>query len=238
MRMLARNKSAMCCIAVQEDIYMSERFAKKWEAKKEENTFSNSIKDTISPPPPLKPRLEAATRSLDLQISKLDQANDRFVQKDKSLFAKLVDAYTKHDQAHANIYATELAELRKMSKLIMNARLALDQVSLRIKTVSELGDVVATLGPCIGVLRSVSSGLGGVLPEAEGELGDIGNMLSGLMFEAGSSGGMSLNFENVNEDASKILAEAATVAEQKVSANFPDLPAGMPTGAAGKSQLK
>jgi division protein CdvB (Snf7/Vps24/ESCRT-III family) len=122
-----------------------------------------------------------------------------------------------------------------MSKLIMNARLALDQVSLRIKTVSELGDVVATLGPCIGVLRSVSAGMCGVLPEAESELGDIGNMLSGLMFEAGTTSGMSLNFENVNEDASKILAEAATVAEQRVSQNFPDLPTGMP-GMAKKTE--
>ncbi len=214
---------------------MSERFAKKWEAKKDEQTTMGAIKSTIQPPAPLKPQLDAAVRKLDMQISKLDQANERFVQKDKSLFAKLVDAYTKHDQAHANIYATELAELRKMSKLIMNARLALDQVALRIRTVSELGDVCAMLGPCIGVLRSVSSGLGGVMPEAEGELGDIGNMLSGLMFEAGTTSGMSLNFNNVNEDASKILAEAATVAEQRVSANFPDLPPGMP-GAANKTQ--
>jgi division protein CdvB (Snf7/Vps24/ESCRT-III family) len=214
---------------------MSERFAKKWEAKKEGDSLSTSIKNSVRSPPPLKPALEAATRKLDLQINKLDQANERFTVKDRALFAKLVDAYTKHDQAHANIYATELAEIRKMSKLIMNARLALDQVALRIRTVSELGDVVATLGPCVGVLRSVSSGLGGVLPEAEGELGDIGNMLSGLMFEAGSSSGMSLNFDNVNEDASKILAEAATVAEAKVSANFPDLPPGMP-GAANKSK--
>jgi len=212
---------------------MSERFAKKWEAKREEESFASSIKNTITPPPPLKPALDAAVRKLDLQINKLDQANERFTQKDKALFAKLVDAYTKHDQAHANIYATELAEVRKMSKLIMNARLALDQVSLRIKTVSELGDVCAMLGPCIGVLRSVSAGLGGVLPEAEGELGDIGNMLSGLMFEAGTTSGMSLNFENVNEDASKILSEAATVAEQRVSANFPDLPPGMSTGQSG-----
>jgi division protein CdvB (Snf7/Vps24/ESCRT-III family) len=208
---------------------MSERFAKKWEAKKEGESFTTALKETVQPAPPLKPRLEFATRKLDLQISKLDQANERFTQKDRTLFAKLVDSYTKHDQAHANIYATELAELRKMSKLIMNARLALDQVALRIRTVSELGDVVATLGPCVGVLRSISSGLGGVLPEAEGELCDIGNMLSGLMFEAGASGGMSLNFDNVNEDASKILSEAAIVAEQKVSANFPDLPQGFTT---------
>jgi division protein CdvB (Snf7/Vps24/ESCRT-III family) len=210
---------------------MSERFAKKWESKKgEEESFSKAIHDTIQPPPPLKTALDFACRKLDMQINKLDQANERFTQKDKTLFSKLVQAYTNHDTAHANIYATELAEIRKMSKLIMNARLALDQVSLRIKTVSELGDVVAALGPCVGVLRSVSTGLGGVLPEAEGELSDIGNMLSGLMFEAGTSSGMSLNFNTVNEDAEKILAEAATVAEQRVSSNFPDLPPGMPSG--------
>ena len=215
---------------------MSEHFAKKWEQKREEETFVDSIRHTVQPPQPLKPQLDFAVRKLDMQISKLDQANERFTQKDRTLFAKLVDAYGKHDMAHANIYATELAEIRKMSKLVMNAKLALDQVSLRIKTVSELGDVISMLGPCVGVLRSVSVGMCGVLPEAENELGEIGNMLSGLMFEAGSSGGMSLNFNSVNEDASKILTEAAAVAEQKVSANFPDLPPGMPTAASNKSK--
>ena len=215
---------------------MSEHFAKKWEQKREEETFVDSIRHTIQPPQPLKPQLDFAVRKLDMQISKLDQANERFTQKDRTLFAKLVDAYGKHDMAHANIYATELAEIRKMSKLVMNAKLALDQVSLRIKTVSELGDVISMLGPCVGVLRSVSVGMCGVLPEAENELGEIGNMLSGLMFEAGSSGGMSLNFNTVNEDASKILTEAAAVAEQRVSANFPDLPPGMPSAASNKSK--
>ncbi|MGA3060495.1 MAG: Snf7 family protein [Candidatus Bathyarchaeia archaeon] len=209
---------------------MSENFAKKWEPKREEESLSSAIHNTIQPAPPLKIALDSAVRRLDLQINKLDQANERFTLKDKTLFAKLVNAYTQHDTAHANIYANELAEIRKMSKLVMNARLALDQVSLRIKTVSELGDVVSALGPCIGVLRSVSGGLCGVLPEAENELGDIGNMLSGLMFEAGTSSGMSLNFNAVNEDAAKILDEAAIVAEQRVSSNFPDLPPGMPTG--------
>ena len=207
---------------------MSERFAKKWEQKREGESLSRSLQETLQPAPPLKPQLEVACKKLDLQISKLDQTNERFTQKDKALFTKLVNTYTQHDSAHANIYATELAEIRKMSKLIMNARLALDQVALRIRTVSELGNVVATLGPCVSVLRSVSVGLGGVLPEAEGELKDIGNILNGLMFEAGTTGGASLNFNSVNEDASKILAEAATVAEQRVSANFPDLPPGMP----------
>jgi division protein CdvB (Snf7/Vps24/ESCRT-III family) len=210
---------------------MSERFAKKWESKREGTSFIENVRGTVQPQQPLKPRLDYAVRKLELQVTKLNQASERFSQKDRSLFAKIVDAYAKHDTAHANIYANELAEVRKMEKLVMNATLALDQVVLRMKTVTEFGDLVSTLGPCIGVLRSVNVGLCGVLPEAENELGDIGNMLSGLMFEAGSGSGMSLNFNTVNEDASKILSEAAVVAEQKVGANFPDLPPGMPTGA-------
>jgi len=38
-----------------------------------------------------------------------------------------------------------------------------------------------------------------------------------------------VNFNTVNEDASKILAEAAVVAEQKINAKLPDLPPGLPT---------
>jgi division protein CdvB (Snf7/Vps24/ESCRT-III family) len=53
-------------------------------------------------------------------------------------------------------------------------------------------------------------------------------MLSGIMIEAGQGSGMTLNFDSVNEDASKILSEAATVAEQRVKEKFPDLPPGMP----------
>ena len=215
-----------------EDVNLSERFAKKWETKREETSFIGNIRGSLQPQQPLKSRLDHAVRRLELQINRLDQASERFSQKDRSLFAKIVDAYAKHDTAHANIYANELAEVRKMEKLVMNARLALDQVVLRMKTVTEFGDLVSTLGPCIGVLRSVNVGLCGVLPEAENELGDISNMLSGLMFDCGTSSGMSLNFNSVNEDASKILSEAATVAEQRLSANFPDLPPGMPTGAA------
>jgi division protein CdvB (Snf7/Vps24/ESCRT-III family) len=206
---------------------MSERFAKKWESKRDETSFVDNLRATVNPPPPLKPRMDYAIKRLDLQIHRLDQAADKFSKKDKALFGKIVDAYGKHDTAHANMYASELAEVRKMEKLVMNAKLALDQVQLRLRTVTEFGDIVTTLGPVIGVLRSVRAGLVGVLPEAENELGDIGNMLSGLMFDVGQSSGLSLNFNSMNEDTAKILAEAATVAEQKINANLPDLPSGL-----------
>ena len=207
---------------------MSERFAKKWETKRDDQPFQNRLKDAVNPPGPLKPRLDFAVRRIDLQVQKLDQATERFTQRDQAIFARIVDAYTKHDSARANVFANELAEVRKMERLIMNAGLALEQIVLRLRTVSELGDVVSTLGPAVGVLRSVKAGLVSVFPEAENELGEIGNMLSGIMIEAGQGSGMTLNFDSVNEDASKILNEAATVAEQRIKEKFPDLPPGMP----------
>ena len=206
---------------------MSENFAKKWESKRKEESLIDTIRSTVIPPPPLKPRMDYALKRLDLQINRLDMAAERFSQKDTALFKKIVDAYQKHDTAHANIYARELAEVRKMEKLVINAKLALDQVNLRLRTVTEFGDIVSTLGPVIGVLRSVNTSLIGVIPNAENELGEIGNMLSGLMFDVGQSSGFSLNFNAVNEDATKILNEAATIAEQKISSNLPDLPFGL-----------
>jgi division protein CdvB (Snf7/Vps24/ESCRT-III family) len=212
-----------------EVINLSERFSKKWETRREEQPFTGRLKEAVKPPGPLKPRLDSAVRRIELQVQKLDQATDRFGQRDKTIFARIVDAYTKHDTARANVFANELAEIRKMEKLIINARLALEQIVLRLRTVSELGDVVSTLGPAVGVLRSVRAGLVSVFPEAESELGEIGNVLSGIMIEAGQGGtGMTLNFDTVNEDAGKILTEAATVAEQRVKEKFPDLPPGIP----------
>jgi len=207
---------------------LSERFGKKWESRREEQPFTGRIKEAVKPPGPLKPRLDFAVRRIELQTQKLDQATERFSQRDKAIFARIVDSYTKHDTARANVFANELAEIRKMEKLIMNARLALEQIVLRLRTVSELGDVVTTLGPAVGVLRSVRAGLASVFPEAENELGEIGNLLSGIMIEAGQSSGMTLNFDTVNEDAQKILTEASTVAEQRIKEKFPELPPGIP----------
>ena len=208
---------------------MSERFGKKWEERRDEQPFKKRMQDVVRPPGPLKPRLDMAVRRIEMQVQKLDQASDRFSQRDKSIFARIVDAYTKHDMSRANVFANELAEIRKMEKMIMHARLALEQIMLRLRTVSELGDVVSTLGPAIGVLRTVKAGMVNIFPEAERELGQIGDMLSGIIMEAGQSTGTSINFEATNDDAQKILSEAAAVAEQKVKEKFPELPAGIPS---------
>ncbi len=207
---------------------MSERFAKRWEEPQHQQPLTTRIKESLKPPGPLKPRLDMAIRRIELQVQRLDQANERFSERDRKIFARIVDAYTKHDMARANVFANELAEIRKMEKMIMHGRLALEQIVLRLRTVSELGDIVTTLAPAVGVLSTVRNGMSSIFPEAERELGQIGSLLNGIMIDAGQSTGLTINFESANEDAQKILTEASSVAEQRIKEKFPELPAGIP----------
>ena len=208
---------------------MSEKFAKRWGKGKDGIPITTKIKEAVRPPGPLKPRLDYTVKRIGMQIQRLDKAAGRFSERDKSIFARIVDAYSKHDMTQANIFANELAEIRKMEKMIIHARLALEQIVLRLSTVSELGDVVSTLAPTVGVLRSVRNGMSAVFPEAEREFGDIGNLLSGIITDASHTTGLNIDFQTATDDAHTILNEAATVAEQKVKEKFPQLPAGVPT---------
>ncbi len=208
---------------------LSEKFARKWEEREAKTPFYTKIKEAVRPPGPLKPRLNFAIKRVELQIRRLEKATNRFSERDKSLFARTVKAYSQRDMVRANVFANELAEMRKTEKMVMHAMLALEQVVLRLRTVSELGDVVSALAPTVGVLRGVRTAMAGVLPKAEGELGQIGNLLNEIIIDTGQSTGLDVNFEAANEDAQNILKEAATIAEQKIKEELPEIPADVPT---------
>jgi len=199
--------------------YMSSKFTKKWEEGE-----LKGLKAALKPSEPLKTKIEVAIRRVEAQIQYLEGTLNRLSERDKYLFSKIVEAYSKHQTQRARVLANELAELRKMANFMMNAELALERVALRLKTVTQLGNVVSTLAPATQVLQNVRAGLGGLLPNAERELGQIGLMLDDLIVEAGEVTGVAPNFEVANNDAQKILEEAALVAEQRMKERFPELP--------------
>ena len=201
---------------------MSE-FTSKW-AKSQKPTAADRIREAFQPAGPIKPKLDWARRQLQAEIQKLDSIIARLKKKDEEIFKRSVTAMQKHEAQFATALSNELAEVRKMGKLVTQAKLALEQIALRLSTVEDLGDVAVVLAPAAGIVRSIKSGLAGVMPEAESELGEINSMLSNILVEAGQLGGLTLNFEAANEEAEKILAEASAVAEQRIKQNFPDLP--------------
>jgi division protein CdvB (Snf7/Vps24/ESCRT-III family) len=198
---------------------MSSTFTKKWEEGE-----LRGLKAALKPSMPLRTRIEIAIRRIEAQIQYLDETLNRLSERDRYLFSKIVEAYSRHQIQRARILANELAELRKTANFMMNAELALERVALRLKTVTQLGNVVSTLTPATQVLQSVRTGIGGLLPNAEKELGQIGSMLNDLIVEAGEVTGVAPNFEVSSGDAQRILEEAALIAEQRMKEKFPELP--------------
>ncbi|QQG48135.1 MAG: hypothetical protein HY247_05100 [archaeon] len=200
-------------------------FANKWEKKEQGPGIIDRLKDSVRPPTPLKPQIDQANRQIRVLISQLDSTVNRIKQRDSVIFRGVVTSLAKHDTAHAAVYANELTEVRKMGKVVTQAQLALEQISLRLGTITDLGEIASTLAPAVSVIRSMKESLQVALPEADKEIGEISGLLSSVLIDAGTTGGLSLNFDVANEDAQKVMEEAAAVAEQRMRDSFPELPA-------------
>jgi len=198
---------------------LSSKFLKRWEERD-----GSRIKAAIKPTPSLRSKIQIASKRIEAQIQYLESSLTNLAERDKYLFSKVVDAYSKGQQHRANIFANELSEVRKMANLMMNSQLALERVVLRLRTVTQMGNVMAALGPASNVLQNVKTGIAGILPNAEREIGDVSMLLNDIMAEAGQTTGIGPDFDVANEDARKILAEAAMVTEQRMKEKFPELP--------------
>ncbi|MDA4117153.1 MAG: Snf7 family protein [Thaumarchaeota archaeon] len=199
------------------------QFTSNWERKKSPG-LGERLRNSFNNPGPLKPRLDAVMRQIQIVMSKLDTSMAKIRERDSTLFIKTVSALQKHENQRASMLANELSEVRRIGKMVTQSKLALEQVLLRFNTITELGDIVTTLAPATAIVRNVKQDIASVMPDAEGEMGEVSSLLSGILVEAGSIGGYSLNFETANEEAEKALSEAAAVAESRMREKFPDIP--------------
>ncbi|RLF19154.1 MAG: hypothetical protein DRJ68_06275 [Thermoprotei archaeon] len=204
-----------------------EKFAKRWDRQIRE-PITTKVKSLVIPDAPLKHKIDLAMNKLKLQLNKLDQVSVRLMERDKKIFEKVVEAFMKHEMDRATLYANELAELRKMNKIILYSKLSLEKVLLRLGTIKEVGELVVAMAPALDVVRNIKGSLSGVLPDAEQELSELGDILNSLVVEAGQATGQSVMLE-ASEEAQKILEEAMVVAEQKMKEKLPEIPTGVST---------
>lgn len=212
-------------------------FKSSWIPKDTKEGVLSRVGKALRSEEPLKPRLEQAQRKIKIQVSRLDGALRKLGEKDKRVFRRVVSAMKQHQKAKAAILATELVELRKLEKKIEQSKLALEQISLRIETATQMGDIASILTPATGVIRSVGSGLGGVIPEGDRAMTDISDMLNGILLDAGMAGGNTVNFQAANSEAERILDEASSVVEQRMQEHLPEIPAEITLNSRGRGAI-
>ena len=199
------------------------RFQNTW-SKPASPGLSERINDAIKPKGALKPRVQQAITRLQKQISNLDSMLNKLQERDAKLFERVVAATQQHDTHTSKVLSNELAEVRKVSKVLGNARMALEQIELRLTTAHDLGDTVMAIMPTVGLMKGMKSSLAKFMPGADQEISKMAEMLGGLMTET-FSGDATFGAETgTNEESEKILQEAAAVAESSVDNKFPTTP--------------
>ena len=199
------------------------KLSKEWEKKLAYFELSGS-KLYLRRQTPFKIRLQRAINRLEAQGQAIEGAIDRLTERDKQLFSKVTDSYSALDTRVANVYASELAEVRKTTSLMTKIRLTLQKTTLRLSTMHQLGSMATVLVPSIKDLESVRKGIGSILPNADQEIGLISDMLEQIVTDSEQLSGTDLSPEMPNEDAKEILKEAAVVAEQKTKYEIPETP--------------
>ena len=212
-----------------------EDFVKAWTPKERTN-IAEKIKNMVSPPPPLRYKLAMALYKLRVENNKLEYIIAKMKERDQLLFEKVVQAQMEKDSAKAMMYAAEVAELRKLTKAIMTAKLALERVALRLETIMTMVDVVVNLAPVVAVVKDLKKYLLGIVPEIGLEMAEIGELLESVVMEAGEFSDWTSLPSVYNEEAKKILEEAAIIAEQRMKAEFPELPGSLPSATQQKEK--
>ena len=193
--------------------------------KAEGESISQKVMGKVKPDEPLKNRINFAQKKLEVQITKLSGINEKLQVKHDTIFKKIVNAQRNNKTAYAQAYAGELTQVRKMKNMVSGAKLSMEQVKLRLDTVSELGDVVVTLSPCMSIIKGLSPSLSGIMPEANASMQDLSQILGDVM--SGSSVGMEDNFTSTpetNSDTLAILEEAHNVIAGQTKSSIPEVP--------------
>jgi len=191
--------------------------------------LSQKVFGRVKPDTPIKNKIENAQNKLELQITKLAGISAKLQKKHDLIFEKIVNAQKSNNHAYAKAYAIELQEIRKMNNMVSNAKLSMEQINIRLNTVSELGDVIVTLSPCMSVIKGLGVSLGGIIPQANSSMQDLSKILGDVL--SGSAVGQqdtTLLTREGSADTVAILEEAQAVIEGQTKENIPDIPSNLP----------
>ena len=197
---------------------------KNWNNIKNSMNLSQKVLDKVKPETSLKNRISFAEKKLQIQITKLDETHQKLQKNHEHVFQKIVTAQKTGNESRAKAYALEVQEIRKVRKVIGEAKLAMEQIKLRLNTVSELGDVVVTLSPCMSLIKGLAPSISGFVPEINTSMNELSNMLGNMISDSSLKTESIMESNQDNVDTKAILDEVHAVLEGETKTNIPAPP--------------
>lgn len=161
-----------------------------------------------------KGRIAVALRDIETQRKELEALKARLAQRRHKLFETTVQALRDKNESKAAVYAAEHAEVRKVFRVVEASDLALTQVSLRLQSITEIGDAMFHMDTAFRSLRQVSKEMQGVMPALDAASTDINSTFVETMAHMGQIS-PNLSIDIKTENSEDLVEQARRFAEEQ-----------------------
>jgi division protein CdvB (Snf7/Vps24/ESCRT-III family) len=189
-------------------------FFTNWTKKKDHLDYTKKKLEE-----PTKPRIESVINKTELQISKLDAKIAKMKGREEDVFSKIVDAVKTRNTTYAKILSNELAQLRKNQRILNQARMALEQVSMRISTIHDLGEIMEILKPAMSPVKGLKSDFQRLVPSTDTELNYMQMLTNSILSDSKQNNeidiiNMNIGGSSENNITDQIMKEASAALEE------------------------
>jgi division protein CdvB (Snf7/Vps24/ESCRT-III family) len=157
----------------------------------------------------------------DLKL-KLEEIKKRLKERDDELLSNAVKALNVNDRERVAIYASEIAEVRKLIRFVQIALLAVERLLERLKTMNIVNDI-RVLSTTIGVLNQLKSMFNNTMPELAATLDTIVTNVNAIVAQT-QTPELSVNVANVSKEVEDILKEIERQADEKIKHSLSPVP--------------
>jgi division protein CdvB (Snf7/Vps24/ESCRT-III family) len=161
-----------------------------------------------------KVKIASALREIETQRRELENMRGRLGERRQRLFETTVRALQDKNRSKATIYAGEHAELRKVIRVVEASELALTQVSLRLQSMTEIGDAMMHVNVAFRSLKNVSKTMEGVMPALDDASSNINSTLTETMARMGQLS-PSISVDVRTENSEDLVEQARRFADEQ-----------------------
>jgi len=162
---------------------------------------------------------------LKIQRFKLEQVIVRLRGRDATLFKICAKALKNKKKERATIFANELAEVRKLIKIISQTQILIERIILRLETFKELNAAFAGLKPVLTILHSVTKRLTILMPQMAYEMERVNDsIVETLAMTKIDSPQLDMPFDVKTPGGEEVLKEVSTLLEQSLAEKLPEPP--------------
>jgi division protein CdvB (Snf7/Vps24/ESCRT-III family) len=120
---------------------------------------------------------------------------------------------------YAKSLSNELLQLRKSQRTLNQARIALEQVSMRISTIHDLGEIMEILEPAMSPVKGLKSDFERLVPSTDMELNYMQMLTDSILSDSMQNNEIDVIDMNIvgsskNKDTDHIMNEASAVLEE------------------------